>query len=99
MPRIELTLKTDYVPNWNVDDGIREFVSNAQDAKTQYGDSIKIDWYLPAGETTQGTLRIENTGSVLSRETLLFGQSTKYGQSQTIGSFGEGSKLATLALL
>lgn len=92
MPRMELTLKIDYLPGWDYTAGIREFVQNARDAEVQFDAPMKIDWY-------NNTLRIENEGTTLPREVLLFGHTTKFGMSEMIGKFGEGLKLGTLALI
>ncbi len=92
MPRMELSLDGKYLPEWDVSNGIREFVQNCRDGEVQQGATAKIDWY-------NDTLRIENTGCVLPREALLFGHTTKQGCSETIGKFGEGLKLGALVLV
>ena len=101
--RLELSLKIDYVPHWDVSSGIREFVSNARDAEIEFRAPMKIDWYqnLKSSDAAvrTGVLRIENTGTTLPREALLFGYTTKLGNSEMIGSFAEGLKLSTLVLL
>jgi hypothetical protein len=92
MPRIELTIKTDYMPNWGAWEGIRELIQNGKDAEVEYSAPLKIDWY-------NDTLRIENDGAVLPHEALLLGHTTKTGRSDLRGKFGEGLKLGTLALV
>lgn len=87
--RIELTLKTDYVPDWTLQDCIREFLSNAKDAELELGAKMAV--------THSGTtLTITNEGCTLCQEMLLFGHTTKRQVDGMIGQFGEGSKLAAL---
>ena len=92
MPRMELSIKTDYLPNWGIAEGIRELVSNGRDAEYEFSAPMKIDWY-------NNTLRIENDGCILPREALLFGHTSKLGNSEMVGKFGEGLKLAVLCLI
>jgi hypothetical protein len=92
MPRMELTIKTDYLPEWGATEGIRELVSNGRDAEHEFDAPMTIDWY-------NNTLRIENNGCTLPREALLFGHTTKTGNSEMVGKFGEGLKLGVLALV
>jgi hypothetical protein len=103
MPRLELSLQTDYVPNWHAAEGIREFLSNAYDAEVQFGAKMKVDWYNnPNAEDEQkriGVLRIENDGTTLPREALLFGYTTKTGAEGVIGRHAEGMKTGALALI
>jgi hypothetical protein len=89
--KIELTIKTSYLPEWGISEGIRELVQNAKDADTDgYPMSIKV---------TSNKLKIENSGALLPHECLLFGHTTKTGRDNQIGKFGEGLKLGTLALV
>jgi hypothetical protein len=92
MAKIQLTIKTTYLPNWHVNEGLRELVQNARDAEVEHGAKMKIEWI-------NNTLRIENTGTILPRSALLLGHTSKLGNSSLIGKFGEGLKLGTLALL
>lgn len=90
--RIELTIKTDYLPTWGVWEGIRELVQNGLDEDTD-GHKLTVRWRAP------DVLVIENEGSVLPHEALLLGHSSKAGRSDMIGKFGEGLKLGVLALV
>ena len=90
--KLELTIDPNYVPNWTASDGIREFIQNARDSEVQYGAKMTVDWQ-------NNKLRIENAGVILTRETLLLGNSSKRGNSELIGSHGEGGKTGVLALL
>lgn len=100
--KIQLTIKANggndtYLPSWSVREGLRELVQNARDAEKQFNAPFSIEWYH--GATGRDTLRITNEGCNLDRESLLFGHTTKYGNSEMIGSFGEGLKLAMLVLV
>lgn len=92
MSKIQLTIKTSYLPTWGVSEGIREIVQNGKDSEVEFGAELKIDWY-------NNTLRVENTGATLARNVLLLGQTSKVGNASLIGKFGEGFKLGILALL
>ncbi len=92
--KIELTIKTTYLPKWGAYEGIRELVQNGQDAKTEFGASFDVRY-----RKETGVLVIENEGCVLPHEALLFGHTTKTDRSDLIGKFGEGLKLGVLALV
>lgn len=90
--KIELTIKTDYLPSWGVWQGLRELVQNARDAELELGAAMTV-------QHTGKTLVIENDGCILPHEALLLGHTTKASRSDTIGKFGEGLKLGILALV
>lgn len=92
--KYELSVKIDYVPNWGLKEAFREFVANARDAEFEMGAKSSVSW-----ETRRGLqmVRIETAGVEMPREVLLFGHTTKYGNTELIGQFGEGLKLACLA--
>lgn len=92
MAKIQLSIKTTYLPKWGVWEGIRELVQNGRDAEVEHGATLSVDWY-------NDTLRIENEGTVLEQRALLLGHTTKVGRSDMIGQFGEGLKLGVLALV
>lgn len=95
MRKIELTISPDYVPTWTVADAIRELFQNAIDQQTQNPDNKMSFWYSDDTET----ITISNKSSELTEKTLLLGSTTKNGDEDTIGQFGEGYKIATLVLL
>jgi len=90
--KIPLTIKVSYLPSWGAYEGIRELVQNAKDAEVEHSAPMKVDWY-------NDTLRIENEGTTLPTKALLLGHTSKLGNSQMIGKFGEGLKLGVLALV
>jgi hypothetical protein len=92
MAKIDLTIKTTYLPNWGAAEGIRELVQNGRDAEVEHNAPLTVDWY-------NDTLRIENEGTTMPLKALLLGHTTKHGNSEMIGKFGEGLKLGVLALV
>lgn len=95
MSKIELTIAPNYVPNWTYVDAARELFQNALDQATQNPDNV-ASWYY---DSQTSILTISNATSKLTASSLLLGQTTKSGDSDTIGQFGEGYKIATLVLL
>ena len=91
---LELTIKVDYLSHWGLWEGARELIQNAKDAEVELGAEMLVEYV----KDTQ-TLRITNTGTVLPHEALLLGHSTKAGNSDLIGKFGEGLKIGILALV
>lgn len=85
MKIFELTIKSDYLPNWTIVDGIRELIQNAMDAKTEFGGMMDVS-HNPFTKV----LRIENTNCTLPLEALLIGQTSKAGRTDMRGQFGEG---------
>jgi hypothetical protein len=92
MPKIQLTIKTSYLPGWSLYEGLRELIQNARDAEIEHNAPLTVDW-------VNDTLRIENEGTTLPTKALLLGHTTKLGNSDMIGKFGEGLKLGILALV
>ena len=93
MSKFELSLASDYVPDWTIVDAIRELFQNALDQEVQVPDN-KASWSYD-----NGTFKISNKTSTLETKSLLLGTTTKEGDDRTIGQFGEGYKIATLVLL
>lgn len=90
--KIELTIKTSYLPGWGVFEGLRELLQNGRDAEVELNAPLKVTH-------ANGTLRIENSGCTLPYEALLLGHTTKADRSELIGQYGEGLKLGILALI
>jgi hypothetical protein len=100
MARIELTISADYLPNWKLMEGLRELIQNAKDAEVQHDAKMTIDYRNRRvdGYDTGGLI-ITNDGCTMPLEALLLGHTTKLGDSRTIGQYGEGLKLAAVALI
>lgn len=91
MAKFELTITTDYVPDWGLWEGIREVIQNSMDGET--------DGY-PASVAHKGsTLFCSSAGVKLDRNVLLLGTSSKRDNNAYIGKFGEGGTLGILALV
>src|SRR3990172_1487881 len=92
MERVYLTIKSSYLPEWGVEEGIRELIQNAKDAETEFKAPMVL-------RHEDNTLYIENHGSEIPRAALLLGHTSKAGSDAFIGQFGEGFKLGVLAIV
>lgn len=90
----ELGLHEDYVRTWGVVEGLREILQNALDQE-RIDPSNKM--YIAYNEE-ESLLMLGNKNSILEKDTLLLGYTTKADDPDTIGQFGEGYKLALLVL-
>lgn len=102
---IETAISAKYVPDWGVWEGVRELVQNALDQADQTGHEAfirhhpRFNW----GETNGFSSEVIPVLEILTEggfgvESLLIGQSTKADDTQSRGQYGEGLKLALLAL-
>jgi hypothetical protein len=73
---------------------VRELVQNAKDAETEFGATFTVRY-----RKDTGVLVLDNEGTTLPHEALLFGHTTKSDRGDLIGKFGEGLKLGVLALV
>lgn len=88
MKRYPLAVSRDYVRHWKLHEAVRELLQNALDSDSPFEYAFEGD-----------TLTITSRYASLSPRTLLLGVTTKADRKDTIGSFGEGYKLALLVLL
>lgn len=95
MKEFELGMELSYAGSWSPADAIRELLQNAIDAKAVDEDNDYKVVYNP--ETR--VLRVANRKSSLGFRTLLLGNTSKLNNSKTIGTHGEGYKVATNVLL
>ena len=95
MSKIELSLSSDYVPNWTIVDAVRELFQNALDQEAQNPENTASGEYNEEAQV----LSIRSKKAVLPVKSLLLGSTTKADDTNTIGQFGEGYKVATLVLL
>lgn len=89
--KIEITITPNYVPDWSLFEGVREFLQNAKDGETEHSSSFKV-------EHNKKTLKITNKDITLPKESLLIGYTSKHSP-ELLGKFGEGMKLGALALV
>jgi len=94
MPRYELSISPDYVPNWTELDAVREIFQNALDQQT-VDPMNRMSWNFSKEDEC---FWISSRKSKLTKDSLLFGVSSKANDVKTIGMFGEGYKLALLVL-
>jgi hypothetical protein len=98
--RIELSIKTTYLPGWGIYEGVRELIQNARDAEVQSDAKMTVKWAERSRNNHKtGAIVILNEGTTLPKEALLIGHTTKESDSRLIGKFGEGLKFGVLALL
>lgn len=95
MRKYELSISTDYVPEWGVVEAVREFFQNAIDEETANEENKMFFDYDPSEQR----LTIGNRYSTLDPKTLLLGCTSKHDDPNMIGSHGEGYKIATVVLL
>jgi hypothetical protein len=91
--KIPLTIEEDYVQDWGLFEGVREFMQNGRDA-TRDGCTFDVV-YL----SDSNTIRARTVGAKLEHRSLLLGASTKRGRSDMLGNKGEGYKVGSLALV
>lgn len=83
----ELPLTRNYVRHWGIREAVRELLQNALDS------SAPLEWAVGTNSLT-----ITSRGIKLEPKTLLLGATSKADDPHTIGSFGEGYKIALLVL-
>lgn len=93
MKVFQLTLSPEYVKDWSVVDGIREFIQNSIDQEVLDKKNVS------SIKASLGCMIIENNESILKHSTLLLGGGDKSDNNNLIGGFGEGYKVALLVLL
>jgi hypothetical protein len=90
----ELSLSTNYVASWTLTDAIREIFQNALDAEVEHS-SQKMSFNY---NEESNVLEVTTQNASLEPDTLLLGVSSKADNSNTIGKFAEGYKLAALVI-
>ena len=93
MTKFELSISTNYVPDWGIVEAFRELFQNAIDNETTNPEN-KMEWKYDGN-----TITISNKTSKLKAESLLLGGGTKADDENTIGKHGEGYKIAFMVLL
>lgn len=93
--KYELTISTEYVSNWGIEEAVRELFQNAIDNEITTPENEMYFNYSKEDEK----LMIGNKTSCLTLDTLLLGSSSKRNDKNTIGKHGEGYKIAFMVLL
>lgn len=91
--KYELSISMNYVPNWTYIEAMRELYQNAIDNEIENPDNKML--LRREGDR----VIICNKTSKLEMDSLLIGKSTKSDDNRTIGTHGEGYKLAIVILL
>lgn len=94
MATFNLNLTKDYCSSWGVWEAVREIIQNGLDNEKQNPENKFSMKYDPKAEK----LYLSNTESILERNTILMGKTTKEGDEQSIGQYGEGYKVALAVL-
>lgn len=84
----ELPIARTYVKHWGMAEAVREIIQNALDSESPFEYEFKGD-----------TLTVRSRFAKLATSTLLLGATSKADNKDTIGSFGEGYKIALLVLV
>lgn len=93
MKTFTLPIASTYVSDWGVWEGVRELLQNGIDREREASCSPLSVLY----DREEKILRIRNEATSLDTSTLVLGNSSKGANS--LGKFGEGYKIAFLALL
>lgn len=95
MRRFELGMCMNYVSHWGKPEAVREFFQNARDESVEHPENEMLFDYSEEDQR----ITIANKNSVLEFNTLLLGKSSKTGNANLTGEYGEGYKVATVVLL
>ena len=90
----ELSLVKEYVSHWGLAEAARELIQNALDSNSPF----KFSFMPGDGEVDGWTFSLESEFSRLEPHQLLLGSTSKAEDKDSIGSFGEGFKIALLVL-
>ncbi|PHR96663.1 MAG: hypothetical protein COA78_28405 [Blastopirellula sp.] len=88
----ELPMNVDYVKHWGMAEAVRELIQNSLDCNSPFEYSFSSN-----AEGTH-TLKLFSKFEQLLPKTLLLGTTSKADDPHSIGSFGEGYKIAMLVL-
>ena len=86
----ELTLSSDYLKHWTVEEAVRELFQNAID----FSEDGELDFLIKEDHEVQ----INTKGVSLHPSVLLLGSGDKSEDNTKLGGFGEGMKVALLIL-
>lgn len=88
--KIYTTITEKYAADWNLYEGIREFIQNGLDAEDS-GYKFNVNYF-------NEQLIFTNEGATISKEDLLLGNTSKADDKSKRGKYGEGFKIGCLAL-
>lgn len=88
MKQFKTILTADYVPDWTVEDGVREVITNALDSPAKMEYEIGDDY-----------IRITSVGITLPASILAMGKSGNRQDTNAVGKHGEGSLVGMIPVL
>lgn len=88
MKKYSTMLTKGYVPDWNVEDGVREFVANCLDSDAQFVYDVGLDY-----------VELTSVGVKLDISCFLLGVSENRNKKDAIGKHGEGSLTGLIPIL
>lgn len=88
----ELSLTRNYVSRWGMAQAVRELIQNALDSESPFVYEFAQD------DAGTSALSLTSEFTTLAPQTLLLGSTSKADSKESIGSFGEGYKIALLVL-
>lgn len=94
MAKYNLNMSVNHCPNWGFWEAIREILQNGDDEQQQNPENTFEVVYQPEKEK----LILKNKKSILEKESLLIGYSTKRDDKETTGKYGEGYKVSLAVL-
>ena len=89
----ELSLVKTYVAHWGLAEAVRELLQNALDSSSPF-----VYKFVKQEGVDTVSLRLNSEFAILTPQTLLLGATSKANDKDSIGSFGEGYKIALLVL-
>lgn len=92
--KLELSVSSKYVAHWGRWEGVRDIAQNVRDAVVMHGAKQEFKY-----QENKKTLILASRGASIDTSTLLMGNSTKTENPEAAGQYGEGMKLAYLALV
>lgn len=93
MAKIQYMVTEDYVRDWQLQEALREILSNGIDAEVELSAPLNV-----IHNPRTKILLVRNDRAKLDVKALYFGGTTKAGNTSLVGQYGEGLKLALLVL-
>ena len=91
---LHLNLTKNYCPDWGFWEAIREIIQNGDDQER----NDKTNKFSIVYNEKKQTLVLSNKESILTRDTILMGNSVKVDDPNATGQYGEGYKVALAVL-
>lgn len=101
MSNVETNISEDYAQSvkWSNDKIARDILQNFYDGHGQTLDGVKFEIETDGKNSDCYNVKISGKSSYTQDKALLIGESTKRGNDQAAGNYGEGLKMAVLKIL